>query len=451
VTESLPTPLTPPDCDLRRFRDMPLDVGRLRDSELITHSDPEAIIAALLLWGTAWHQVPAASLPDDDRLLAKYAGYGRSVEAWLRVKVEALRGFVLCADARLYHRTLAQKALDAWDKVQRYDYDREKDRHRKAEKDLAEHDRTDFPTYEAWRASRAHGCTARATPGETPQKRQESLPLEFPRPSGGTGPVRAPTRATVPRVRGASSMPDGHSGGNDEEFQRNESEIPADFALKERKGKELESTQPDSSHSNPRDDDETRDGTGREEQPGRLANADLKAKLDAVLDAAGWHPSSPVAIDRALKVIEDWTKRGIDFDTVVIPSIKAVIAEASEPTRTLGRFRARVDHEHARQAAKPNGAYRPPASPILDPPGEDPALRPMRYALLERLGPQLYSLLLNPVVFEPDGQGDKRLLRVNGMAHMVEIVVNGTNAPAIRAAAREAGFTELWKGGDISR
>ena len=107
-------PLTPSDCDLSDFQFMPLDVARLRDSELAAGETPEACWAAVLLWAASWHQIPAASVPDDDKWLAKAAGYGRVVKEWARVREGALRGFVRCDDGRLYHSVVAEKARDAW-------------------------------------------------------------------------------------------------------------------------------------------------------------------------------------------------------------------------------------------------------------------------------------------------------------------------------------------------
>lgn len=104
-------PLVPAEVDLRDFGFMPLDVLRLRDSDLAALATGEEFKAAVLLWCVAWHQVPAASLPNDDRLLARYSGAG---SAWRKVKTEALRGFVECTDGRLYHPTIAEKALEAW-------------------------------------------------------------------------------------------------------------------------------------------------------------------------------------------------------------------------------------------------------------------------------------------------------------------------------------------------
>lgn len=109
----MPEPLTPAGLDLRDFPYMPLDVVRLRDSDLAILSTGEGFRAAVMLWCAAWHQVPAASVPNDDRLLANLAGFGRDVKGWKAVRDEALRGFVECDDGRLYHKVIAEKAIEA--------------------------------------------------------------------------------------------------------------------------------------------------------------------------------------------------------------------------------------------------------------------------------------------------------------------------------------------------
>ncbi len=112
--EQLPAPLTPLDCDLRDFAFMPPDVACLRDSDLAIQVGAEESRAAVLLWCGAWHQVPAASLPDDDKALAALAGYGRVVAEWRKYRDGALYGWVKCDDGRLYHPVVAEKARDAW-------------------------------------------------------------------------------------------------------------------------------------------------------------------------------------------------------------------------------------------------------------------------------------------------------------------------------------------------
>lgn len=111
---ALPAPLTPADCDLRDFPFMPLDVVRLRDSDFAAITEAEGFRAGLLLWCASWHQVPAASLPDDDVVLARLAGFGRIVKAWQKLRADALHGWVRCSDGRLYHPVVAEKARDAW-------------------------------------------------------------------------------------------------------------------------------------------------------------------------------------------------------------------------------------------------------------------------------------------------------------------------------------------------
>lgn len=93
---------------------MPLDVVRLRDSDLAATESAESFRAAVMLWCASWHQLPAASLPNDDRVLANLAGYGRVVKEWMKERDGALRGWVLCTDGRMYHAVIAEKAVDAW-------------------------------------------------------------------------------------------------------------------------------------------------------------------------------------------------------------------------------------------------------------------------------------------------------------------------------------------------
>jgi hypothetical protein len=117
LTDTRPDPLVPADVDLRDFAFMPLDVARLRDSDLTSEETPESCWAALLLWCAAWHQVPAGSVPDSDQWLAKTAGYvsrGRIDKGWAEIRTGALRGFVTCSDGRLYHPVVCEKVRDAW-------------------------------------------------------------------------------------------------------------------------------------------------------------------------------------------------------------------------------------------------------------------------------------------------------------------------------------------------
>ena len=108
-------PLTPPTCDLRAMPHMPLDVTRLLNSDFIAQTDCPAFKAGMTLMLTSWQQVPAASLPSDDRSLAWLAHV--TPQRWRKIKDQALRGWMLCSDGRLYHPVIAEFALDAFDKV----------------------------------------------------------------------------------------------------------------------------------------------------------------------------------------------------------------------------------------------------------------------------------------------------------------------------------------------
>lgn len=118
---TMPEPMTPPDCDLKRFKFdyMPLHVNQLRDSDFTATVSDAAFRAGVLLWAASWHQLPAASIPDDDRVIAGLAGFGRFVDQWRLVRDEALHGWVKCSDGRLYHPKVAEQANKAWASLQK--------------------------------------------------------------------------------------------------------------------------------------------------------------------------------------------------------------------------------------------------------------------------------------------------------------------------------------------
>lgn len=115
MADQLPDPLVPAEVDLRGMEFMPMKGDVLFKSTTWLKCSHEGRCAALRLWWHSFgHEVPAASLPNDDQLLAEYAGYGEVVKAWLKIKPQAMRGWVLCSDGRWYHKTVAELALEAW-------------------------------------------------------------------------------------------------------------------------------------------------------------------------------------------------------------------------------------------------------------------------------------------------------------------------------------------------
>ena len=166
----LPPPLVPADVDLTDFQFMPLDVARLRDSELASNETPEACWAAVLLWAASWHQVPAASVPNDDRWLAKAAGYvarGKIDPQWAKVRDGALRGFVACSDGRLYHPVVAEKAREGWSAKLKQRWCTECARIKK-HNERHEGANVPKPTFEAWVAAGCPQGQPLFVPGDKP-------------------------------------------------------------------------------------------------------------------------------------------------------------------------------------------------------------------------------------------------------------------------------------------
>ena len=114
MTQDLPDPFVPSDVDLRDFAFMPVDIGRLFNSGFHARSTDAEWRAGMTLWLKSYHQVPASSLPDDDVELARLAEFGKDMRAWKKVRDGALRGWTKCGDGKLYHRTVAEKALEGW-------------------------------------------------------------------------------------------------------------------------------------------------------------------------------------------------------------------------------------------------------------------------------------------------------------------------------------------------
>ena len=160
----LPSPLTPPDCDLRGFEWMPLWGHRMFSSSWyrVARKDGRGGIASLKLWWTAMLQHPAGSLPNDEEELCMLADFGEDMKAWSKHRTVAMYGFILCSDNRWYHPVCAEMAMDAFDRRLKTARTREIDRDR----------------LKRWRASRngSHppdkptGETRFETPNETPQE-----------------------------------------------------------------------------------------------------------------------------------------------------------------------------------------------------------------------------------------------------------------------------------------
>lgn len=115
MTETRPEPLVPAEADLRGYDFMPFYGGWLRSSDFNATCTDAEYRAAVNLWWASWHQLPPASLPNDERALAMHADLGRDIKRWAKLRKVAMSGFVLCSDGRWYHEFLSVQARIQWD------------------------------------------------------------------------------------------------------------------------------------------------------------------------------------------------------------------------------------------------------------------------------------------------------------------------------------------------
>jgi hypothetical protein len=182
----LPVPPVPPDLDLQTCHYMPIDVVRFRDSSFAFETTGDEFRAGMLLRFASWHQKPASSLPNDDAVLARLAGFGRDLIAWHGVKCGALHGWEECSDGRLYHPEMAEKALEA-DKLRHRNRERTRaatnakrnrcDEDRNDQRDDQRHDARD----EHQRKERKE--TVKTNKSNRSMEREQSRIVEEPSPS----------------------------------------------------------------------------------------------------------------------------------------------------------------------------------------------------------------------------------------------------------------------------
>lgn len=111
-----PEPLVPAECTMAGNDWFPLHFDRLRKSKWWRRASDLARARNVMLWGEAYKQIPAGSMPDDDDELAEAAGFGMDVDTFISAKAEIMAPWVLCADGRWYHPTVCEVVLDAWER-----------------------------------------------------------------------------------------------------------------------------------------------------------------------------------------------------------------------------------------------------------------------------------------------------------------------------------------------
>lgn len=101
-----------------------LDIERVMQSDTWALATPDARPWLLMLWITAWQQVPCGSMPSDDLLIA--ARLGMQPKAFAKVRAVLLRGWWLADDGRLYHDVIAERVREMLER-------KDSERKRKAE------------------------------------------------------------------------------------------------------------------------------------------------------------------------------------------------------------------------------------------------------------------------------------------------------------------------------
>lgn len=109
-----PAPLTPADCSLKDWPSILIEIERLRRSTAwrAAKRNPELGFYMMNLWMAAWHEVPAGSLENVDDTHCDFALC--ETKRWPKVREQVMRGWLLASDGRLYHPTVAEKALEQW-------------------------------------------------------------------------------------------------------------------------------------------------------------------------------------------------------------------------------------------------------------------------------------------------------------------------------------------------
>lgn len=108
MTDTRPAPY-PADTRAKGWR-FELDYEQIEQSDTWGAAKPEARPWLLMLWMTAWKQVPCGSLPDDDEVIVGKLGIPD--ELWRDHKRALLRGWWKADDGRLYHDTLTARVSE---------------------------------------------------------------------------------------------------------------------------------------------------------------------------------------------------------------------------------------------------------------------------------------------------------------------------------------------------
>jgi hypothetical protein len=392
-----PAPLTPPGCDLRDFPFMPIDISRLLGSEFHAMAGDTAWRAGVTLWLRSWHQVPAGSLPDNDIALARLAELGSDLKTWRTIKDAAMRGWEKCSDGRLYHRVVAEKALEAWIEklLQRVSSAAGNAKRWGMEADI---DGINQQISDASRLLTAIAPQSRALPK---LQRRQSRSAGIGNPTGTPTGNPTGTPETIP----AQSQETGTGTGTGTGIINND-------CLIERAGAQSEFLE---------------EGKGGTDAPAVLAMEQVCSAAGFVLTDDTW--------DRSLAIVKGWLDQGIDLDATILPTIRDMLPGLTSPTSSLSRFTKSITHAHAQRQATPQ-----PPAPVFEFTGEPSEMVAVRRSICQRLGEQTYTIFAGAFRLEPIPEQQALRIIERGPP-----VFDGARVKPIQAAAAEHGFTDVWR------
>jgi hypothetical protein len=182
-------PMVPAGVDLRNFPFVPIFWRRLFGSRFHRLAEPAEWKAGVILWFKSWDEIPAGSLPSDDRELWRLAEVPDNL-AWRKIKKWALHGWEKCDDGRLYHPVVAEVTLYAWERKQ------------------AQHRRTAAATAARWGNRDVSVTDTNAGVGPPKKERRKSSPKSPSRDGEGdllaNGLDKKRGRAVEPKIIGHS-------------------------------------------------------------------------------------------------------------------------------------------------------------------------------------------------------------------------------------------------------
>lgn len=111
-SQAIASPSEPPypaDTRAKGWR-FELDLERIEQSDTWALAPAELRPWLLMLWATAWKQVPCGSLPDDDQLIA--VRIGMKAVQFAKSRSILMRGWWKAVDGRLYHPTMTTRVLE---------------------------------------------------------------------------------------------------------------------------------------------------------------------------------------------------------------------------------------------------------------------------------------------------------------------------------------------------